>query len=85
MDYEKMIDSREYQSALIFAAHTKLRLLPDKQMQVKEFANRYVCTELRGVFARLMQEHDGLPNYHLAFYDMDVLLVKLEESEKALI
>jgi len=85
MDYEKMIDSREYQAALIASAHTRLELLPQKSMQVKEFANRYVCTELRGVFARLMREHDGLPNYHLAFYDMDVLVVKLEEAKEELV
>jgi len=56
------------------------------QMQVREFTNKYVPLENRKKFCQLMKEWDG-DNYNVlnSFYDMDVLKMKLKESNEGII
>ena len=56
-----------------------------KQMQVSEFINRYVPLENRKKFNQLMKDWDGDDRVVLqAFYDMDVLIMKLKESNEGI-
>lgn len=59
-------------------------------MQVKKFVNKYVPLENRKKFCQLMRDWDGdnfVSNSYVldAFYDMDVLEMKLKESKEGII
>ncbi len=48
---------------------------------MSDFVYRYVADVYRSEFYRLMKEWDRSPNVNLAFYDMDVLWMKLDEAK----
>ena len=51
-------------------------------IQVSNFANKYVKTEYRREFHRLMVEWDGRQDVGLSFYDFDLLQQKYVESKE---
>ena len=51
-------------------------------MEVREYIRRFVATEYEPIFVRLMREWDGQPNMLGAFYDEDVLKMKLDEAKE---
>ncbi len=51
--------------------------MQQKQMMVKEFANKHVPQNKRSNFYRTMQEWDGRSDVDGAFYDMDVMFMLL--------
>lgn len=55
---------------------------PPKQMMVRDFMNKYVPVDRRFMFRRLMIQWDGNMNVGGAFYDMDVLTMKLKECQE---
>lgn len=51
------------------------------QVQVSTFALK-VPSDVRPKFMELMKEHDGNASVGYAFYDIDVLIMKLNEARK---
>lgn len=56
--------------------------MSNPQWQVKIFMSKYVPYELQKKFLELMQEWDGLPSVRYAFYDLDILEMKLKEARE---
>lgn len=52
------------------------------QWQVSTFMGKYVPHDLYGKFHELMVEWDGSPSVRFAFYDLDVLQMKLKEAKE---
>ena len=52
------------------------------QWQVSTFMSKYVPHDLWNTFHNLMVEWDGSPNVRYAFYDLDVLQMKLQEAKE---
>jgi hypothetical protein len=52
------------------------------QWQVSAFMSKFVPPELYSTFLKLMQEWDGAPSVRYAFYDLDVLKMKLQEAKE---
>lgn len=56
--------------------------MSNTQWQVSTFMSKYVPIELYPKFNRLMIEWDGSPSVRFAFYDIDVLQMKLKEARE---
>jgi hypothetical protein len=54
-------------------------------MQINDFIQKYVPLENRKKFTTLMKEWDGNNTVLRSFYDMDVLKMKLKESNEGII
>ncbi len=52
------------------------------QWQVSAFMKKYVPNDLWDNFYKLMIEWDGSPSVRYAFYDLDVLKMKLQEAKE---
>jgi hypothetical protein len=52
------------------------------QMNVRNFANKYVPLEYRKRWWKLMREWDKNPDVHNAFYNKDVMYMKLTEAKE---
>lgn len=53
-----------------------------KKMQVSDFVHLHVTDEHRSEFYRLMKEWDGNDDVRWAFYDTDVLWMRLKEAKE---
>ena len=58
-----------------------LRFRNLKQMQVKDFVHKYVLPSLQRQFYALMRQWDGWSDVSGAFYNMDLLNMKLKEAQ----
>lgn len=52
------------------------------QMNVRIFACKYVPLENRKKWYELMKQWDGSPDVYNAFYDKDVMYMKLKEAKE---
>lgn len=57
-------------------------VIPTSQWEVRTFMSKYVPAELHKKFLQLMIEWDGSPSVRYAFYDLDVLKMKLQEAKE---
>lgn len=57
-------------------------VIPTSTWEVRTFMSKYVPPELYKKFEQLMIEWDGSPSVRYAFYDLDVLKIKLQEAKE---
>jgi hypothetical protein len=56
--------------------------MTNSQWQVSTFMSKYVPHDLYPKFHQLMIEWDGSQSVRFAFYDLDVLQMKLKEAKE---